>query len=172
MRGCDFICLASLHCISRRFGDSIPAAAVKNRVELARSASHSFRAASPFPCGLAATLFASLHCISRRFGDSIPAAAVKNRVELARSASHSFRAASPFPCGRRQKNEHRGRDDRKAGTLPCKHVCSRFSAVCRWHLSVLLLVPYLMEFILILALTSAMARMREISTSLSAWWTF
>ena len=110
--------------------------------------------------------------VSRRFGDSIPAAAVKNRVELARSAPHSFHAASPFPCGRRQKDEHRGRDNRKAGTLPCLHACSCFSVVCRWHLFVLLLVPYLMEFILILAFTSAIARMRAISTSLSAWWTF
>jgi len=70
--GCDFICLASLHCIARRFGDSIPAAAVKNRVELARSAPHSFRAASPFPCGLAATLFASLRFIAFRAASATP----------------------------------------------------------------------------------------------------
>lgn len=32
--------------------------------------------------------------------------------------------------------------------------------------------PYLIEFILMLAFTSAMARMRAVSTSLSAWWAF
>ncbi len=54
----------------------------------------------------------------------------------------------------------------------CKHNPSVSLIVCLRQYYFALLVPYLMEFILILAFTSAMARMREISTSLSAWWTF
>ena len=85
---------------------------------------------------------------SRRFAFSMRAAASQNRV-----------------CTRY---------DQKDGEILCKHnhnpSVSLIACLRQYYFA--LFVPYLMEFILILAFTSAMARMREISTSLSAWWTF
>ena len=89
---------------------------------------------------------ASLHFIARRFAFSMRAAASQNRV-----------------CTRY---------DQRDGGILCKHNPSVSLIACLRQYYFARLVPYLMEFILILAFTSAMARMREISTSLSAWWTF
>lgn len=86
---------------------------MKNRVELARSAPYSFRTASPFPCGLAATLFASLCFIALRAASAThPGGGSENRVKLPRPLPHSF-APSPFPCGRQRTNVLKGLTEKR-----------------------------------------------------------